>query len=95
MKFRTNSAIISEVRYLICDLYFLLHDKSVIVGKMFPTRGDLHVVPFTDEALYMEQYNKVHIPTQPSIFWYNQDLSSSVVDGIIKIPIRIRSLPKM
>jgi hypothetical protein len=26
---------------------------------MFPTRGDLHVVPFTDEALYMEQYNKV------------------------------------
>ena len=32
-------------------------------GKMFPTRGDLHVAPFTDEALYMEQINKVN-------FWY-------------------------
>jgi hypothetical protein len=36
---------------------------------MFPTRGDLHVVPFTDEALYMEQYNKVHIPTLPSLYF--------------------------
>lgn len=32
-------------------------------GKMFPTEGDLHVAPFTDEALYMEQYNKAN-------FWY-------------------------
>lgn len=32
-------------------------------GKMFPTEGDLHVVPFSDEALYMEQYNKAN-------FWY-------------------------
>ena len=32
-------------------------------GKMFPSRGDLHVAPFTDEALYMEQINKVN-------FWY-------------------------
>lgn len=29
-------------------------------GKMFPTEGDLHVAPFTDEALYMEQYNKAN-----------------------------------
>ena len=28
---------------------------------MFPTRGDLHVAPFTDEALYMEQFNKVRL----------------------------------
>lgn len=27
---------------------------------MFPTRGDLHVAPFNDEALYMEQYNKAN-----------------------------------
>jgi histone-arginine methyltransferase CARM1 len=32
-------------------------------GKMFPSRGDLHVAPFQDEALYMEQINKVN-------FWY-------------------------
>lgn len=29
-------------------------------GKMFPTEGDLHVAPFSDEALYMEQYNKAN-----------------------------------
>lgn len=34
-------------------------------GRMFPTEGDLHVAPFTDEALYMEQYNKAN-------FWYVQ-----------------------
>jgi len=32
---------------------------------MFPSRGDLHVAPFTDEALYMEQFNKVN-------FWYQK-----------------------
>ena len=32
---------------------------------MFPSRGDLHVAPFTDEALYMEQINKVN-------FWYQE-----------------------
>lgn len=34
-------------------------------GRMFPTEGDLHVAPFTDEALYMEQYNKAN-------FWYQK-----------------------
>lgn len=29
-------------------------------GRMFPTEGDLHVAPFTDEALYMEQNNKAN-----------------------------------
>lgn len=32
-------------------------------GKMFPSRGDLHIAPFTDDALFMEQYNKAN-------FWY-------------------------
>lgn len=32
-------------------------------GKMFPTHGDLHIAPFSDEALYSEQYNKAN-------FWY-------------------------
>lgn len=34
--------------------------NSRLSGKMFPTRGDLHVAPFNDEALYMEQYNKAN-----------------------------------
>lgn len=32
---------------------------------MFPTQGDLHITPFTDEALYMEQFSKAN-------FWYQQ-----------------------
>ena len=27
---------------------------------MFPTTGDLHVAPFTDDALYMEQFSKAN-----------------------------------
>lgn len=27
---------------------------------MFPTQGDLHIAPFTDEALYMEQFSKAN-----------------------------------
>lgn len=34
-----------------------------IKGKMFPTQGDLHIAPFTDEALYLEQFSKAN-------FWY-------------------------
>ena len=29
-------------------------------GKMFPSRGDLHVAPFNDDTLYMEQFNKAN-----------------------------------
>jgi hypothetical protein len=29
-------------------------------GRMFPTRGDLHIAPFTDDSLYMEQFNKAN-----------------------------------
>ena len=32
---------------------------------MFPTVGDLHVAPFSDELLYMEQFTKAN-------FWYQQ-----------------------
>lgn len=38
-------------------------------GKMFPSEGDLHIAPFTDEALYMEQYNKAN-------FWYADNINS-------------------
>ena len=31
-----------------------------VAGKMYPGQGDLHIAPFTDEALYMEQYSKAN-----------------------------------
>ena len=31
---------------------------------MFPSQGDLHISPFTDDALYMEQFSKAN-------FWYD------------------------
>lgn len=53
-----------------------LHAKKWLKpdGKMFPSRGDLHVAPFTDEALYSEQYNKANFWYQTS--FHNVDLSS-------------------
>lgn len=44
-----------------------LHAKKWLKpgGKMFPTRGDLHIAPFNDETLFMEQFNKAN-------FWYQQ-----------------------
>uniref|UniRef100_A0A673XUN2 Histone-arginine methyltransferase CARM1 n=1 Tax=Salmo trutta TaxID=8032 RepID=A0A673XUN2_SALTR len=43
-----------------------LHAKKFLKpsGKMFPTIGDVHLAPFTDEQLYMEQFTKtVSVPT--------------------------------
>lgn len=42
-----------------------LHAKKWLIpgGRMFPSRGDLHVAPFSDESLFMEQFNKAN-------FWY-------------------------
>ncbi|XP_047490084.1 histone-arginine methyltransferase CARMER-like isoform X2 [Penaeus chinensis] len=42
-----------------------LHAKKWLkpCGRMFPSRGDLHVAPFNDETLYYEQLNKAN-------FWY-------------------------
>jgi type I protein arginine methyltransferase len=53
-----------------------LHAKKWLKpnGKMFPGRGDLHVAPFTDEALYIEQYNKANFWCQSC--FHNVDLSS-------------------
>ncbi len=38
---------------------------GLLSGRMFPTQGDLHITPFTDESLYMEQFSKAN-------FWYQQ-----------------------
>ncbi|XP_062560037.1 histone-arginine methyltransferase CARMER isoform X2 [Armigeres subalbatus] len=50
-----------------------LHGKKWLrpEGKMFPSRGDLHVAPFTDEALYMEQYNKANFWMQTEFHGVN------------------------
>ena len=65
---RSSSSPAEPMGYMLLNERMLetyLHAKKWMKpeGKMFPSRGDLHVAPFTDEALYMEQINKVN-------FWY-------------------------
>ncbi|KAK7598143.1 hypothetical protein V9T40_006378 [Parthenolecanium corni] len=52
-----------------------LHAKKWLKkdGKMFPTTGDLHVAPFTDEALFMEQTTKASFWLQTH--FHNIDLT--------------------
>lgn len=52
-----------------------LHAKKWLKrdGKMFPTLGDLHVAPFTDEALFMEQTTKASFWLQTH--FHNIDLT--------------------
>ena len=58
---------------------------------MFPTTGDLHIAPFTDDALHMEQFSKAN-------FWYQQsfhgvDLTSlrrAAIEEYFKQPIVVR-----
>jgi len=67
-----------------------LHAKKFLRpnGQMFPTIGDLHVAPFSDELLYMEQFTKAN-------FWYQQsfhgvDLSplrDAAVEEYFKQPV--------
>ncbi|KAK3090314.1 hypothetical protein FSP39_010867 [Pinctada imbricata] len=67
-----------------------LHAKKWLKpgGKMFPTQGDLHISPFTDEALYLEQFSKAN-------FWYQQSfhgidltsIRSAAVEEYFKQPV--------
>ena len=43
--------------YVVCMIF-------IILGKMFPTQALFYTAPFSDEALYMEQYTKAS-------FWYD------------------------
>lgn len=60
-----------------------LHAKKWLAadGKMFPSRGDLHIAPFSDASLYMEQLNKAN-------FWYQQSFHgvdlASLRDAAVK-----------
>ncbi|UYV80444.1 CARM1 [Cordylochernes scorpioides] len=53
-----------------------LHAKKWLKpeGKMFPTQGDLHIAPFNDASLFMEQHNKANFWFQNS--FHGVDLSS-------------------
>lgn len=41
---------------------------------MFPSRGDLHIAPFSDDSLYMEQFNKANFWCQTC--FHGVDLSA-------------------
>uniref|UniRef100_A0A8C7L4U2 Histone-arginine methyltransferase CARM1 n=1 Tax=Oncorhynchus kisutch TaxID=8019 RepID=A0A8C7L4U2_ONCKI len=67
-----------------------LHAKKFLKpnGNMFPTLGDVHLAPFTDEQLYMEQFTKANFWYQPS--FHGVDLSSlreAAVDEYFRQPI--------
>ncbi|XP_073228080.1 histone-arginine methyltransferase CARMER-like [Porites lutea] len=67
-----------------------LHAKKWLKpdGKMFPTRGDLHVAPFFDDALYMEHFSKANFWYQNS--FYGVDLSNlrdSALEEYFRQPI--------
>lgn len=57
-----------EKRCWVCAKFPLLCSVRVVLivllrsvsGKMFPTIGDVHLAPFTDEQLYMEQFTKAN-----------------------------------
>ncbi|XP_064416965.1 histone-arginine methyltransferase CARM1 isoform X2 [Latimeria chalumnae] len=67
-----------------------LHAKKFLKpnGNLFPTIGDVHLAPFTDEQLYMEQFTKANFWYQPS--FHGVDLSSlrgAAVDEYFKQPV--------
>ncbi|XP_067678016.1 histone-arginine methyltransferase CARMER-like isoform X2 [Haliotis asinina] len=57
-------------------------------GKMYPSQGDLHIAPFTDESLYMEQYSKANFWYQESFHGVNlTSLRNASVEEYFKQPI--------
>ncbi|VTJ54050.1 Hypothetical predicted protein [Marmota monax] len=67
-----------------------LHAKKYLKpsGNMFPTIGDVHLAPFTDEQLYMEQFTKANFWYQPS--FHGVDLSAlrgAAVDEYFRQPV--------
>ncbi|KAF1562371.1 Histone-arginine methyltransferase CARM1, partial [Eudyptes schlegeli] len=69
-----------------------LHAKKYLKpsGNMFPTIGDVHLAPFTDEQLYMEQFTKANFWYQPS--FHGVDLSAlrgAAVDEYFRQPMTV------
>uniref|UniRef100_A0A671PCF9 Histone-arginine methyltransferase CARM1 n=1 Tax=Sinocyclocheilus anshuiensis TaxID=1608454 RepID=A0A671PCF9_9TELE len=67
-----------------------LHAKNWLKpkGMMFPTQGDIHLAPFTDEQLYMEHHARSHFWNQRCFYGVNlSGLHSSAVDEFFRQPI--------
>lgn len=57
-------------------------------GQMFPTEGFLYVAPFTDDALYMEQYSKAYFWSQTCFHGVDLScLSRVAIEEYFKQPI--------
>ncbi|KAG8130111.1 hypothetical protein E2320_016788 [Naja naja] len=64
------------------------HAEVLVKRNMFPTIGDVHLAPFTDEQLYMEQFTKANFWYQPS--FHGVDLSAlrgAAVDEYFRQPV--------
>ncbi|XP_016399406.1 histone-arginine methyltransferase CARM1-like [Sinocyclocheilus rhinocerous] len=67
-----------------------LHAKNWLKpkGMMFPTQGDIHLAPFTDEQLYMEHHARSNFWNQRCFYGVNlSGLHSSAVDEFFRQPI--------
>uniref|UniRef100_A0A672MBH8 type I protein arginine methyltransferase n=1 Tax=Sinocyclocheilus grahami TaxID=75366 RepID=A0A672MBH8_SINGR len=67
-----------------------LHAKNWLKpkGMMFPTQGDIHLAPFTDEQLYMEHHTRSNFWNQRCFYGVNlSGLHSSAVDEFFRQPI--------
>ncbi|XP_058645826.1 histone-arginine methyltransferase CARM1 isoform X2 [Onychostoma macrolepis] len=67
-----------------------LHAKTWLKpkGMMFPTQGDIHLAPFTDEQLYMEHHARSNFWNQRCFYGVNlSGLHSSAVDEFYRQPI--------
>ncbi|XP_043106756.1 histone-arginine methyltransferase CARM1 isoform X5 [Puntigrus tetrazona] len=67
-----------------------LHAKNWLKpkGMMFPTQGDIHLAPFTDEQLYMEHQARSNFWNQRCFYGVNlSGLHSSAADEFFKQPI--------
>ncbi|RXN11803.1 histone-arginine methyltransferase CARM1-like protein [Labeo rohita] len=57
-------------------------------GMMFPTQGDIHLAPFTDEQLYMEHHARSNFWNQRCFYGVNlSGLHSSAVDEFFRQPV--------
>ncbi|TMS35290.1 hypothetical protein L596_002723 [Steinernema carpocapsae] len=67
-----------------------MHGKKFLKpgGKMFPSRGDLHVALFNDDSLYMEQNQKANFWTQENFHGVNLSvLKPNATTEVFKQPI--------
>ncbi|XP_032164042.1 histone-arginine methyltransferase CARM1-like isoform X2 [Mustela erminea] len=67
-----------------------LHSKKWLKasGMMFPTFGDIHLAPFSDEQLYMEHYSRANFWYQHCFYGVNlSSLRAAAVDEYFRQPI--------